>query len=320
MSADEINLSGIKLVPNAAETAAGGRVRKTTILIVVALFVLAALGGGYFYYRNVYQPKVYTRSLLPIYNRSGLIGSENASTPVTQVQNALNYTGAADSLAARAATMKSARTAIVALVPPRKLEALQTDLLEVIDLAVSASAEAEERARFFVELLTLKAEIGALHDIIESQEQRQTIRTVGNLRDAWMPHLRAAKSVGADAFSEKVSAWGKSDAQLGEVVTLWESVAPDLDFFIELLNAAKAATPLERFTATLTPAQNARGEKGFKNFEKFIELVDTLTTARSASALLDISSIGGASAIDLTEKAYALYREVEELKRRHIGL
>ncbi|MEK7516193.1 MAG: hypothetical protein AAB562_01200, partial [Patescibacteria group bacterium] len=167
-------------------------------------------------------------------------------------------------------------------------------------------------------LLLLKAELGSLKEIAQSADNRSTIRTVGDLKNAWQPHLGEAKRIGTEAFSEKVRAWTASDAILAELTALWDKVTLDIDFLTTMLGSMSAPTHLEDFGSRLTPAQNARGEEGFRNFEKIIEGIDAFTRTRSALILLDISATPSGPGVELSEKAFAVFQEIEELKRRYL--
>ncbi|MDP3734823.1 MAG: hypothetical protein Q8R39_00115 [bacterium] len=321
MSVDEINLSGLDLAPNAAERSSDGTpIHKTTIITVVALFVLAALGGGYFYYRSIYQPRVYVQTIVPLYESAGLLGSEAPGEPALQGPSGpLDYTGAAEAIAARARKLTAARAEIATLEPPNaKLAGFHAALLDVLDRAAAASAEAETHARFFEKLLKLKEELGAIHETVSTPEQQQSIRTVGGLSDAWVPHFTKAKTVGADAFNVKIRALGKDDTQIAGIVTLWDEIVADIDFFIELFGSLRPETRLENLQTVLTPAQNSRGEKSFGHFEELIRQIDALTAALSATVVLDLGVSLGEDDIELSEKAYQTYRALEDLKRRYL--
>jgi hypothetical protein len=322
MSADEINLSGLALAPQGAKQGGGSsRVSKTTILIIAAVFVLAALGGGYYYYRSIYQPRVYVRAIAPLYESAGLLGSETATRAAPKgPADPLDYAGAAEAIAARARSMSAARAEIVAVKPPNaNLADFHRGLIEVIDLTLAASAEAEEHARFLAALLLLKQEFAALKEFVQSPESRLNVRTVGDLKNAWLPHFNEAKSIGTEAFSEKARSWGTSDASFAELTALWDKVTTDIDFFVSMLGSMSASVRLEDFGSRLTKKQNERGEEGFRNFEKIIEDIDGFTRARSATAIMDIGASPGRTGIVLSEKAFATLQALEELKRRHLG-
>lgn len=320
MSDADINLSGINLTSNANERGrADAGIHKTTIIIIVGIFVVAVLGGGYFYYRNVYQPKIYTRALVPLYESAGLLGGETAlsgATPRGPI-NPLDYAGAAEHIATRAKKLHTARTEIATVKPPNAaLAEFHASLLEVFDLAVRASKEAEERAQFFAKLLVLKEEMNSLRTIVSTPQAN--IHIVGDLKEAWLPHLRAARTTGTDAFSKKIRAWGTSDAAIATIITLWDETAPDIDFLIETLGTFQNSVRVEEFGTLLTPEQSTRGEKGFRRIEQLIEIIGNLTTAQSAQTLLDISTVSGETQAAFSEKVYQTYREFEELKRRYL--
>ncbi len=319
MSVDEINVSDLNL--SSSPSGGGGqqtRVHKTTIIIVVGLFVMAALGGGSFYYRGIYQPRVYVQTIVPLYENAGLLGSETGADAVTRgPSDPLDYIGAAEAIAARAQTLNAARAEIAKVEPPmRKLAFFHAELLEVFDLAVRANEEAEERAQFLAKLLALKEELGALREVVS--EPQQNIHTIGDLKEAWLPHLRAARTTGTEAFTDTIRTGGKDDAALVALSTSWDEVGPAIDFLVETLDAFRSTTRVEEFGTLLTPEQNTRGEKGFRHIEQLIELIDDLTTSRSAQSLLDSNTVSGEEQVALSEKAFATYRELEELKRHYL--
>ena len=96
-------------------------------LIIVILVIAAFLGGGGYWYFEIYQPKQFAREFIVVYRDFQFDVRNAISNQPVQDGDEKTWTKKSKAI------VENTRTKLIALKPPRKMQAIHLDFVELLD-------------------------------------------------------------------------------------------------------------------------------------------------------------------------------------------
>lgn len=280
-----------------------------TFLIIFLLSAAIAIGGGGFYYFEVYQPRDYAVSLLALYHK---IESKGLQPEASLLSGAADYENAFKVLNGRISMLESIKKDIAAIQAPKRMENYQKEFSEYVDFALPRHERAAILGLFVKAASDLHTSIQAVYG---GGEDREKIKTIGDLQKLWEEHIAKIKSASGEMFRKEIKELEKPS--FSELKILWDGASPGFDLIFKKIKTFNPKTPLTQVGNAFSPAEQKRLNAYAKNSEKLLKELEALTQKYSAYDLLTLRHFPDATPQEASERALKFYQVIQKLKEQY---